>query len=81
MVHKVKILPEYFSAILYHKKRFEIRFNDRNYQVGDTVLLCEYEPTKDYFTGRELSCKITYITNFMQKDNYIVFSFEILQSD
>lgn len=78
MIHKVKILPEYFNAVLYHKKRFEIRFNDRNYKVGDTVLLREYDPITDCFTGRELSCEITYITNFMQKDNYIVFSFEIL---
>lgn len=34
-VHKLKILPEYYNAQIEGKKNFEIRKNDRNYQVGD----------------------------------------------
>lgn len=74
--HKIKILPEYFNSVLNGQKRFEIRNNDRNYQVGDVVTLEEYNADKRYYTGRVYRCEITYITNFMQKENYIVFGFK-----
>ncbi|HAT6797455.1 DUF3850 domain-containing protein [Clostridioides difficile] len=28
------------------------------------------------FTGRYIKAKITYISDYQQKDNYVVFSFE-----
>ena len=37
--HRVKILPSYFEAQVNNSKNFEIRKNDRNYQVGDLLLL------------------------------------------
>ena len=33
MIHKLKILPEFFPLVEKGKKRFELRKNDRNYQV------------------------------------------------
>lgn len=42
MTHHLKILPKYFEEILAGKKPFEIRFNDRNFKVGDRVELQEY---------------------------------------
>lgn len=41
MIHELKILPEYFNEIMYGRKKFEVRFNDRNFKVGDTLLLKE----------------------------------------
>lgn len=43
MTHELKILPEYYEAVKCGKKNFELRKNDRNYFVGDTLLLraCE----------------------------------------
>lgn len=32
MIHKLKILPEYFNLVEKNKKRFELRRNDRKYQ-------------------------------------------------
>lgn len=37
MHHELKIKEGYFVHIQEGKKTFEIRFNDRDYQVGDTV--------------------------------------------
>ena len=37
--HYIKILPEYFKAIESGEKTFEVRFNDRNYQVHDILHL------------------------------------------
>ena len=42
-VHYVKCLPEFFKLIVNGKKRFEIRYDDRKYQIGDLVILREYE--------------------------------------
>lgn len=36
--HRVKIFPSYFEAQVNNSKNFEIRKNDRNYQVGDLLL-------------------------------------------
>jgi hypothetical protein len=37
ITHKLKIEPKYFSRILESDKKFEVRFNDRDYQVGDRI--------------------------------------------
>lgn len=69
-VHELKILPEYFAAIVSGEKRFEIRKNDRNYQKGDILRLMKYEDGN--FTGDVHVSEITYITDFAQQDDYVV---------
>lgn len=71
-VHKLKILPEYYNAQIEGKKNFEIRKNDRNYQIGDWLLLKEYNPKIKKFTERKVMVEITYITDYQQKDGYVV---------
>lgn len=59
-LHELKILPEYFNEVDSQNKHFEIRKDDRDYQVGDFILLKEFE--NGSYTGRETGCfKITYI--------------------
>jgi len=58
MVHELKILPNYFKDVLLGKKTFEIRKNDRDYGVGDTLILKEWD--KEY-TGREIEKEVSYI--------------------
>lgn len=43
-IHELKILPEYFEPIESGKKKFEVRINVRDYQVGDTLILRCYHP-------------------------------------
>lgn len=59
--YDLKILPEYFNAVLRGDKTFEIRKNDRNFQWGDTIQLSEYDAENDSYTGRSLICEVTYI--------------------
>lgn len=72
--HQLKILPQYFQAVTVGDKSFEIRKNDRNYKVGDNIVLSEYE--EGQYTGRNILAKITYITDYEQKDDYVVFGIE-----
>lgn len=61
MIHELKTWPEYFEEVLMAHKNFEVRKHDRNYQVGDTLILKEYDPTNGTYTGRELARGISYI--------------------
>ena len=36
--HELKVVPPYFAALLDGRKTFEVRANDRAYQVGDTLI-------------------------------------------
>ncbi|HBF9359881.1 TPA: DUF3850 domain-containing protein [Clostridioides difficile] len=76
MIHELKIDHEFFIPILEDIKTFEIRKNDRNYKKGDIIILKELNEDKASFTGRYIKAKITYISDYQQKDNYVVFSFE-----
>lgn len=70
MKHELKIRPEYFAAVVSGYKTFEIRNNaDRNFQVGDTLLLWEWGGG---FTGQTVERAISYITDFEQKPGYVV---------
>jgi ASC-1-like (ASCH) protein len=73
--HHLKILPEYYNAVRYGAKTFEIRKDDRNYEVGDTLILKEYE--NDSFTGNLIRAVVTYITDYAQTDDYIVMAIEL----
>lgn len=44
MRHELKTWPEYFKVTWDRKKPFEVRLNDRDYQVGDTLHLYEWTP-------------------------------------
>lgn len=66
----LKILPEFFQAQAEGKKNFEIRKNDRDYKVGSVLSLREFDGTK--YTGRIVKVVVTFITNYAQRDGYVV---------
>ena len=59
MEHELKILPQYFKEVWNENKTFELREDNRDYKVGDTLRLLEF----DYGTykGRECNRTILYI--------------------
>ena len=77
--HEIKCWPEFFNPAYLGDKPFEIRLNDRDFKVGDTILLREYDNKKDRFTGDWVFQKITYITDFKQKRGYVVLATETIE--
>jgi hypothetical protein len=75
MKHELKMLTKFFKIAWAGDKPFEIRYNDRNFEERDEIVLFEYELTADDYTGREIHGTIDYITDYEQKDNYVVFSY------
>lgn len=74
--HELKIYQEYFEAVKDGRKKFEIRKNDRNYKVGDILVLLEYDKYYEAFTGEKITVEITYLTDYAQQDGYVVLGIE-----
>lgn len=73
--HDLKTIQPYFDALRAGEKRFEIRKNDRDYQVGDYLHLQEYDTEKGY-TGEDLFFKVSFILcneTFLQ-EGYVCMS-------
>ena len=63
----LKINSKFLHVIIYDRKQFEIRKNDRNYQVGDRVRVSDGEYYADLL--------IKYVTDYAQRKDYVVFGF------
>lgn len=61
MTHELKTWPEYFKAVKAGAKTFEVRHNDRNFNVNDELILWDYCPKKKEYSGDSLRMKITYV--------------------
>ncbi|MBL4853827.1 MAG: DUF3850 domain-containing protein [Robiginitomaculum sp.] len=70
MNHKLKIKPAYLAAKAMGEKLFEVRRNDRDFKVGDTVA---YSQPFSNMYDKQYVYEITYVSDFMQAPGYIVF--------
>lgn len=62
--HKVKSWKYLFEAAILGIKTHDIRnLGERDYKVGDILVLQEYNQATGSYTGRECSFRITYITS------------------
>lgn len=59
MKHELKIWPEFYDAVAHDVKTFEIREDDRDIRVGDTLRLVEWNP-EEFYTGRMVDVYVTY---------------------
>lgn len=63
IIQQLKIWPEYYQAVQDNRKTFEIRFDDRDYAVGDYLVLNEWNPNTESYTGRRAVRRVTYVTS------------------
>jgi Domain of unknown function (DUF3850) len=80
--HFLKCWPQFMPRIASGQKTFEIRKNDRDYQVGDTLRLYEFTPNTTVqwdHSGRhpEIIADITYISSVYQQEGYIVLGIKV----
>lgn len=61
-VHELKTWPESFRAIRCGDKRYEIRKNDRDFKVDDLLLLREYDPDTQAYTGPTFRVRVTHMS-------------------
>lgn len=74
MNHELKTIPRYYEDVRSGKKNFEVRFNDRNFQIGDELTLREWDPEKQQYTGRWHVDEVIYILDDPQfvKEGYVI---------
>lgn len=75
--HELKLLKEPFREKWNGNKNWEYRLNDRDFQVGDTLVEKEYDHINNTFTGREITEEVTYIVpggQYNVPDDYVIMS-------
>lgn len=80
--HELKTLTEYFEPVRAGIKRFEVRKNDRDFKVGDKLLLRDYDGAN--YIGRNVLVEVDYIFyggNFGLISGACIMSFKILEFD
>lgn len=58
--HRLKTWPIFFAEVATGAKTFEIRKNDRDFKVGDVLILVEYDPDTNTYSGDEMKVMVTY---------------------
>ena len=77
-IHNLKTWPEYFALMVSGAKKFELRVNDRDFEVGDVLRLEEWHPDTSEYSGRSMLVRVTYLIQgaFGLPDNVCVMSTE-----
>ena len=64
--HHLKSWPQFFRPICEGMRTHELRRNDRGFAVGDTLVLHEFDPTEQRYTGQQCEVRVTSITSFAE---------------
>lgn len=83
--HKIKIKKRYYDAVLKGEKTFEIRKNDRDYNVGDIINFIPIADDCDMILPHnQTSYKVTYVFHggeYGLEEGYCVFGIAPVESD
>lgn len=60
-VHDLKVWPAAYRAVADGYKNFELRKNDRYFQIGDWLNLKEWDPVVEEYSGYETQRMVRYI--------------------
>lgn len=78
LTHELQLWPACFAAVNDGSKPFDVRENDRNFQVGDRLLLREFDPDTEQLTGHTLTRWVSYVLQgglFGIQPNWCVLGF------
>ena len=78
-VHTLKLNPKYWCALAIRLKTFEIRLNDRDFQVNDVLILTPIG--LEHLPASRLTFRITYISKFQGglKPGYVVLGIKTIK--
>lgn len=63
MIHELKCWPGFFEALADGRKTHEVRYDDRNFQVGDILKISKWDPSSSCFVEpyKPLVFEVTHI--------------------
>lgn len=77
--HELKTWPSYFNSVMNGIKPFEVRKADRDFKIGDVLLLKEWNPTTERYTGAVCTRQVCYILKggqFGIESGYVVMGLQ-----
>ncbi|WP_307406401.1 DUF3850 domain-containing protein [Breznakia pachnodae] len=77
--HNLKIAPYFFEQQLSGRKSWELRYNDRDYNIGDILYLHEWDKKKGY-SKRILKVQVVDMLKdyYLLKDDVVLLTTKIL---
>lgn len=78
----LKTWPEYYQQVIEGFKTFELRKNDRDFKRGSVLLLREWCPSKEDYTGRICSCLVLSVLHggkFGLDEDYCIMSIQLIK--
>lgn len=81
ITHELKTVQPFFGDVVSGSKTFEVRLNDRGFELNDTLVLKEYNPEIFLYTGQEVRARVSYILPGGKhgiRKGYIVMGFVLL---
>lgn len=81
-----KTWKEYFDKIISGEKKFDLRLADFEVNVGDTLVLEEWDEIRKEYTGRKVEVVADYILKtkdlpFFSQEDVDKYGFQIIQFD
>lgn len=80
--HDLKTVPPFFKSVWEGKKNFELRYNDRNFQVDDILYLEEYFPNAERYGQHVVKARVDYILSHEDfeaiKEGWVIMSITVL---
>ena len=78
-----KVLSKYFQAIINGKKTYELRLADFECKEGDALILREWNPDTEEYTGRKIEKTVTYVgktkgLTFWSKEDIDKYGYQII---
>ncbi len=58
---KKKTWPSLFEEVMRGNKKFDLRLADFKLKKGDVLILCEWDPESQKYTGREIEKKVKFV--------------------
>ena len=85
-VIKKKAWPELFEAVLSGKKKFDLRLGDVDIKEGDVLVLEEFDPKTQKYSGRKIEKKIKFAlktkgSKFWNKEEIDKYGFIVVSFD
>lgn len=79
-IHSLKSWPEYFQPVRSGQKRAEVRMNDRKFEAGDQLALCEWNPETKSYTGQQEHRMITLVEELSALDDgYVLLHLDVIR--
>lgn len=78
--HRLKSWPAQFCSVRDGVKTAEYRKDDRGVEVGDVLVLMQYDPIRDVFINETIEVKVTHLVrgpSFDIPEGYAVFSIKL----